>query len=372
MPSIKLPRYFSPVILVLASLLFIGCDYKEKCDNAIDDDGNGLMDCSDPACTTSPSCVEICNNGVDDNNNGHIDCQDVRCTQSVYCKDEICDNGIDDNLNGLIDCYENSCKGTPSCVELCDNGKDDDGDGSVDCEDPDCVLAENCQENCFNGVDDDVDGNTDCADSDCSSTNYCKLGCTPQTAYWDSPRDMCVPGELCGEVGTSTGVIIGCKAEGLFTSRPWYASCDDLNQCPFGSLCMEYFGCMPFADEDDDSPEHECPDGGFKTYTMTLEQGQGSLILCSPGDCNPVTQDCGSDELICIAVGAFDTTCLIGGGTSPAGGPCDSATDCTPSNICVSSVCYPFCQLGSNDCGMGTCYSYWVDNHNSTPWGYCD
>ena len=52
---------------------------------------------------------------------------------------EICDNGIDDNGNGKIDCEDESCRTNPVCMEtICDDGKDNDGDGLVDCDDPDC------------------------------------------------------------------------------------------------------------------------------------------------------------------------------------------------------------------------------------------
>ena len=52
---------------------------------------------------------------------------------------EICDNEIDDNNNGKIDCDDESCKTNPICMEtVCDDGKDDEGDGLVDCDDPDC------------------------------------------------------------------------------------------------------------------------------------------------------------------------------------------------------------------------------------------
>ena len=52
---------------------------------------------------------------------------------------EICDNEIDDNNNGKIDCEDESCKTNPACMETaCNDGKDDDDDGLVDCDDPDC------------------------------------------------------------------------------------------------------------------------------------------------------------------------------------------------------------------------------------------
>lgn len=59
--------------------------------------------------------------------------------------DEICDNGIDDDGDGLVDCADPDCCGTcGTCGEVCDNGIDDDGDGLVDGEDDDCINQSPC------------------------------------------------------------------------------------------------------------------------------------------------------------------------------------------------------------------------------------
>ena len=58
---------------------------------------------------------------------------------------EICDNGIDDNDNGKIDCDDESCKTHPLCMEtICDDNIDDEGDGLIDCDDPDCEKNWRC------------------------------------------------------------------------------------------------------------------------------------------------------------------------------------------------------------------------------------
>jgi len=58
---------------------------------------------------------------------------------------EICDNGIDDDKNGKVDCDDESCKTNPACMEtVCNDGKDDDDDGLVDCDDPDCKKSWQC------------------------------------------------------------------------------------------------------------------------------------------------------------------------------------------------------------------------------------
>ena len=66
-------------------------------------------------------------------------------TVTVIADPEICDNGIDDDLDGLIDCDDPDCADFIDClVEICDNGEDDDLDGLVDCEDPDCEALFPC------------------------------------------------------------------------------------------------------------------------------------------------------------------------------------------------------------------------------------
>ena len=58
---------------------------------------------------------------------------------------EICDNQIDDNGDGLVDCADPECADFTACqAEVCDNQIDDNGDGLVDCADPECADASNC------------------------------------------------------------------------------------------------------------------------------------------------------------------------------------------------------------------------------------
>ena len=89
--------------------------FESKCNNGIDDDGDGLIDCEDGDCFTSNECtVEICDNGIDDDGDGWIDCSDTECFNLTFCV-EICDNGIDDNGDGLVDGEDPQCS-APSGV----------------------------------------------------------------------------------------------------------------------------------------------------------------------------------------------------------------------------------------------------------------
>lgn len=61
--------------------------------------------------------------------------------------EEFCQDGIDDDEDGLVDCSDSDCAADPVCqsvVEDCQNGIDDDGDGLPDCSDSDCAADPMC------------------------------------------------------------------------------------------------------------------------------------------------------------------------------------------------------------------------------------
>ncbi len=91
---------------------------------------------------------------------------------------ELCENGLDDDGDTLVDCADPACgcAGTPeNTVALCTNGADDDCDGVIDCDDADCagVATETTLSECSDGTDQDCDGLVDCADPDCSGNAHC-------------------------------------------------------------------------------------------------------------------------------------------------------------------------------------------------------
>ncbi len=85
-------------------------------------------DCGDASCLSN----EICDNEIDDDADGAVDCLDSDCPA---CPPEVCDNGIDDDRDEAVDCVDTDC---PACPEICDNGTDDDRDEDIDCVDSDC------------------------------------------------------------------------------------------------------------------------------------------------------------------------------------------------------------------------------------------
>ena len=152
-------------------------------------DGYGCT-ATDQIIIQADTCIEICDDGIDNNGNGDIDCADLNCTPEIvgisYAHADNCptlnDGSISITANGenleysinngtsyqtsnsftalnqgaYTIAVRNSVTGcsvtfdsnpvninSPVCVEICDNNIDDDGDGLIDCNDTDCQPTMN-------------------------------------------------------------------------------------------------------------------------------------------------------------------------------------------------------------------------------------
>jgi hypothetical protein len=55
-----------------------------------------------------------CNDGIDGDGDGKVDCMDADCSSS--CSEKVCDDGIDDDFDGKVDCDDSNCGGNPVCL----------------------------------------------------------------------------------------------------------------------------------------------------------------------------------------------------------------------------------------------------------------
>jgi hypothetical protein len=74
----------------------------EACGNGLDDNGDGLVDCDEPACCNTTACASAA--------------QCRGCVPTV----ELCTGAVDEDCDGLIDCLDPQCMADPACVPACE------------------------------------------------------------------------------------------------------------------------------------------------------------------------------------------------------------------------------------------------------------
>ncbi|MBU1221578.1 hypothetical protein KKF34_05610 [Myxococcota bacterium] len=235
------------------------CNPTEICDDGIDNDNDGYIDCKDADCDLECEVREICNDEIDNDNDGYIDCDDQDCTGHEYCtaQSEICNDNIDNDNDGDIDCDDPDCADFCEPVtEHCGDGKDNDGDGRTDCDDPDCAqdtvyCGAGMEWDCIDGVDNDEDGLTDCDDPDCYHIGYCP--CNPVT-----DTGCPVQNQHCYARENDPPT---CRVElGTFETG---TACNDISDCVPGNVCLSHNSDEPWCIKLCDFPIGECPEGTF-------------------------------------------------------------------------------------------------------------
>ena len=152
----------------------VGCDDSRCGDCTMESVGGGECACGDGDATNDdctclndgvvPATAEICDNGVDDNCDGAVDCADSQCSGAAACvctpsaaSEVDCGNGEDEDSDGLVDCLDADCT---SPTEVCNDNVDNKCDGLVDCDDPDCATDSSCA---LGGSGDPCSSNADCS-----------------------------------------------------------------------------------------------------------------------------------------------------------------------------------------------------------------
>jgi len=189
---------------------------RNECLDGIDNDGDGLVDAADPACSSSterlnarrancgqaagplrpdnPACLvnnsgtsesddPACADRRDNDGDGWTDWPNDPGCINIFDDDETnteCADGKDNDGDGLVDWQQDpGCQGAPTSPSeardpACSDGRDNDGDGAVDYPaDLGCANTNDSSERnpqCSDGDDNDGDGKSDFpADPDCTS-----------------------------------------------------------------------------------------------------------------------------------------------------------------------------------------------------------
>jgi hypothetical protein len=128
----------------------------EVCDNGVDDDGDGLIDCADPDCepiisnvaVTQPTCTNKTGGQIVITATGTSSLEySIKNEASWQVSNTFTNLGVGQytirvkNDAGCVAEYTSNpaVLDFGTCVEICNDGIDNDGDGLIDCDDPDCA-----------------------------------------------------------------------------------------------------------------------------------------------------------------------------------------------------------------------------------------
>ncbi|MBN2422235.1 hypothetical protein JXB41_03335 [Candidatus Woesearchaeota archaeon] len=261
---------------------------------------------------------EICDDKIDNDNDGLVDCEDNDCSASSDCKDycrtdDDCFEGCSGYKTSLNQCFDNKCHYVDSKVcsrELCNAPCDASHpcDGGAECNPVTCecgFAGEN--ELCNNEIDDDGDGFVDCYDFDCGSDpesgccpvrDLCKMGCNQEFGC------VCCE-ETCYEAGHECENLI----EGyiiLFTEKEVYKIGEQIKLTQFQIPCFD-------------------SDGGDNVYVKGVIDGPNLVTGDDP------TDYCLSDsgklvEYSCEKTEGFYDTVVLGLYSKSVG--CEGEKDC--------------------------------------------
>ncbi|MBJ95550.1 MAG: hypothetical protein CMP23_13895 [Rickettsiales bacterium] len=209
-------------------------------------------------CESGP--IEICDDELDNEGDGAIDCADSDCVPSSNCPDQDSDGFAPLEAGGL-DCDDQNAAVHPAAVELCD-GIDND---------------------CYQGVDEDAeDATTWYGDYDYDGyggTDFIERSCSPVQGHvtnvddCDDYNDRVHPGaeELCDELDNNCNGEVDEGAD----DRTWYGDADGDG---FGTTQFTYQGCS-------------APDG----YVENADDCNDLSALVYPGappSCDAADSDC--------------------------------------------------------------------------------
>lgn len=332
----------------------IGCTKLDKSNEGenchYDFDCNSGLACEEGACT-SPD--EICDDGLDNDFDGLVDCKDENdCTDEAGPLGLKCCGDEDVGCPSGSKCDDGGLEGSFTCLECLEGEWDYCNVGEM-CSDGKCVSA---VEDCTNGLDDDGDGSIDCKDDDCNQEigPNGKSCCSYSDAYCFDDYPLCnkVTYE-CVECITKydCGQNLVCKEGECITPE-----CSKDSDCGFGEECDKGQGiCFSIPGLDlkiggeKCSSSSECESGGcmegycYCSSTVDCVSGYSCvgnpLRVCMVDELSGVGGECHSyndclDDLEC---NVEIEKCYSEEGSEYSS--CDSKSDCNSGLICEDEVC---------------------------------
>ncbi len=267
-------------------------DSDAACSNGLDDDGDGLVDCADPACASTTACeldASTCSNGLDDDGDGLVDCEQKSCVTAGFCAsvpascDVVRSTGC---ARGLACEPVDPIAGTPRVCAL-PGVLDETKTCAVTPSDPSggCRAGTICYGNglctlpCE--VEADCPRSATCVRDATKPYGVCSLTCMPSTgcvpgytcipfqrigSYYRNNGWMhtCVSSEIAAGLAAKTGAKVGAPcADAALTSTPPATVCESGLLCvpgPTGAFCREVCLANP-----DGSVGRTCASGGCVT-----------------------------------------------------------------------------------------------------------
>ncbi|MDD5086151.1 MAG: hypothetical protein PHV16_00175 [Candidatus Nanoarchaeia archaeon] len=248
-------------------------DYSETeiCDDGLDNNCNGLTDCEDNDCLSSPYCL-VCRFSFDEDS-----CESAGCKWCNQCSNNRLNKwgeakciDIDSDCGYL--CVEGECEA--DCEEnsyiLCgtDEGECEAGEEEIFCIDCKKVFSGVCEgavnpqpEICDDGLDNNCNGLIDCEDSDCLSDLSCicagntdSSSCTSAGCHWCAEcKDLrifdgsanCVPLEEDCSYGNCNMITCGaeCDGQGYYYDEKCGPE-NETGECKFGVQEIHCEDCL--------------------------------------------------------------------------------------------------------------------------------
>lgn len=278
----------------------------EICDDEIDNDGDGLVDCDDPDCLAEPVCG-VCGNGVVETNeecdDGNLDAGDC-C--SALCEYEAAGSACTDDGNA---CTDDQCNATGVCQNIGNTDPCDDGDY--------CTVDDTCGGgSCVPGTARDCSG----SDSACGSGV-----CNSVTATCDvtpaNEGQACDDGLYCTVGETCTAGLCNGGTDPCVGQPECFDTCDEV-----ADVCVSPVG-TPCTADSDICTDDVCDGSGNCSHPF-------NTAPCDDGDACTSADACASG--VCAGGGTTDCD----DGEFCTNDSCDSVTGCSSEPIPLFSTCY--------------------------------